>query len=143
MRGNVSSYALAVDGIADMIQGNLMPRPSAILSSIVSVTFIGRGRLPRAWLRNTFRVRRDVVRAALVWLKTHNPKYYGGIVIDADRLNNLPEDDIPVEIESIVRQNEELGVVDHENGGYVPEEQPEDGAYQFSMEVLLLMILPL
>lgn len=56
MRGNMSSYKLSADGIASMLEGHLMPRPPAILASVISVTFIGLRELPKNWLRTTFRV---------------------------------------------------------------------------------------
>jgi len=89
-----------------------MPRPAAVLSSVISVTFIGQGPLPIQRVRKLFRVRRQVVLEALVWLKDHNPKYYGDVIIDAERLSALPEDDVPLEISSIVRQSTDLGIVD-------------------------------
>jgi hypothetical protein len=123
MRGTVSTFEVDVPGIASMIKGNLMPRPPAILASVIIVTFIAVGEFPKRWLRSTFRVRRSVVADALRWLKANNPKYYGDIVIDDDRLATLPEDDVPDEILSIVRQTEDVGLVDQEESGYVPDDE--------------------
>ena len=120
MRGTVSTYELDIEGIASMVQGNLMPRPVSILSSVISVTFIGRGKLTVRNLRNLFWVRREAVLEALVWLKVNDPKYYGHINIDADRLCQLPEDDIPIEITTIVRQSTDEGLILQESAGYVP-----------------------
>ncbi|KAK6992015.1 hypothetical protein R3P38DRAFT_2571602 [Favolaschia claudopus] len=61
MRGTVSTYDLDSDGIASMLAGDLMPRPPAVLASVISVTYIGLGELPKNWLRSTFRVRRKAV----------------------------------------------------------------------------------
>ncbi|KAK6992004.1 hypothetical protein R3P38DRAFT_3437864 [Favolaschia claudopus] len=108
MRGTVSTYDLDSDGIASMLAGDLMPRPPAVLSSVISVTYIGLGELPKNWLRSTFRVRR----------KANNPKYYGDIRIDMGRVASLPEDDVPLEITSIVRQSTDTGIVDQESDGY-------------------------
>jgi len=119
MRGNVSSYDLNVDAVASMLEGKLMPRPLVILSSLISVTYIGIGKLPKNWLRSTFRVRREAVAAALTWLKANNPKYYGDITISATALNNLPDDDVPDEILSIIRQSDDIGILDQEGAGYV------------------------
>jgi len=44
MRGTVSTYKLDTDAIASMVQGNLMPRFTAMLSEIISITFIGTGK---------------------------------------------------------------------------------------------------
>jgi hypothetical protein len=125
MRGNVSSYDLPVDGIASMLDGRLMPRSPTILASLISVTFIGLGELPRQWMKTTFRVRRQVVFEALRWLKQNNPKYYGNIKISSARIEELPEDDIPQEIIGIVRQSTDLGIVDQESDGYVPDDDGE------------------
>ena len=54
MRGTVSTYDLDMEGAASMIQGNLLPRSMTILPSIISVTFISRGELPKRWLQSTF-----------------------------------------------------------------------------------------
>lgn len=127
LRGNVTTYELDVEGVAAMIQGRLMPRPVSVLSSVISITFIGRGTLPRHCLRSVFRVRRFSVSEALRWLKEHNPKYYGDIDINSDRLRLLPDDDIPEEILSVVRQSSDVDVVDQEGAGYIP---LEDGNFK-------------
>ncbi|KAK6974457.1 hypothetical protein R3P38DRAFT_3239546 [Favolaschia claudopus] len=118
MKGTVSTYDLDSDGIASMLAGDLMPRPPAVLASVISVTYIGLGELPKNWLRSTFRVRRKAVFDALRWLKENNPKYYGDIRIDMTRVAALPEDDVPLEITSIVRQSTDTGIVDQESDGY-------------------------
>ncbi|GJE99317.1 hypothetical protein PsYK624_155710 [Phanerochaete sordida] len=126
MRGNVSTYALDQAGVASMVEGRLMPRPINILSSIIAITFIGRGKLPKRCLRSSFRVRRDAVRRALLWLKANNPKYYGDIAIDEARLEALPEDDVPEEITALVRQSTDISVVDEESAGYVPDDAADE-----------------
>ena len=117
MRGNVSTYALDSTAIADMLVGRLMPRPPSILASVIAVTFIGRGKLSRHRLRSLFRVRRHLVLRALQWLNAHNP-YYKDIDIDFEALNSLPEDDVPEDILGIVRQSEDVDVVEQERAGY-------------------------
>ncbi|EMD31577.1 hypothetical protein CERSUDRAFT_78030 [Gelatoporia subvermispora B] len=126
MRGNVSTYELDIEGISSMVQGHLMPWPPAILASVISVTFIGLGELPRRWLRSTFRVQCRVIYDALCWLKTNNPKYYGNIEIDNTRIQDLPEDDVPVEIWNTVRQSTDTGMVLQESDGYIPADQGPD-----------------
>ncbi|KAJ7130993.1 hypothetical protein C8R44DRAFT_839124 [Mycena epipterygia] len=116
MRGTVSTYDLDSEGISKMVAGDLMPRPPEVLASVISVTYVGLGELPKNWLRNTFRVRRDVVRPNI-------PKYYGHITIDAARIHALPEDDVPVEITSIIRQSSDTGIIDQESDGYVPQHE--------------------
>lgn len=125
MRGNISTYRLNTDAVADMVKGKLMPRPPAILASLISVNFIAVGEVPKAWLHPTFRVRRAVLLRALQWLKQNNPKYYGDIEISEERLNELPEDDVPEEINAIVRQTEDTGILEEETDGYVPRDENE------------------
>ena len=122
MSGTVSTFELDLAGITSMIEGNLMPRPLPLLASVLSVTFIGLGRLPKHWLRQLFRVRRQKVFQALQWLKENNPKYYGDIDINPDRLRALPIDDIPVEILGIIRQSKDVDIIQQESAGYVPTE---------------------
>jgi hypothetical protein len=102
-----------------------MPQPPAILASVVSVTFVGLGELPRQWLRTTFCVWRQVVAGALCWLKENNPKYYGDIEISDARIVDLPDDDVPEEILGIVHQLDDTGIVDQESDGYIPMDKEE------------------
>ncbi|KAI5985260.1 hypothetical protein EDD15DRAFT_2176074 [Pisolithus albus] len=112
MRGNVTSYELDMEGISSMIEGKLMPRPPVILASLIAVSFIGVGDLPKHWIRSMFRVRRQAVCNALLWLKRNNPKYYGNIEISDERLQTLPQDDVPTEISGVIRQSEDVGVTE-------------------------------
>jgi len=125
MRGNVSTYDLNSEAIASMVQGNLMPRPPAILASLISVTFIALGEVPKKWVHSTFRVRRQVVLEALCWLKVNNTKYYRDIEISPTRIQTLPDDDVPEEITAIIRQSEDVGVLEEENDSYVPQDDNE------------------
>ncbi|THG93643.1 hypothetical protein EW026_g7647 [Hermanssonia centrifuga] len=122
MRGNVSTFEQDIEGIAHMVDGRLMPRRMEILSSIITVTYIGKGTLAKHSLHSTFRVRRGAIRAALHWLKVNNTRYYGHIQIDEETLRTIPEDDVPDEIVNVIRQNMDGGLVDEENGGYVPDD---------------------
>jgi hypothetical protein len=125
MRGTVSMYEMNIDSISSMLQGDLMPRPLEILSSIIVITFIGRGKLSLSRLRTLFQVRRRAVTDTLYWLKEHNPKYYGNIVIDHERLSRLPEDAIPVEISSTVRYSNDEALIDQESSPYVSQDDTE------------------
>ena len=109
-----------VAGVSGMTQGNLMPRLPSILPLVISVTFIGRGQVPKQKLRSIFHVRRRFIFEALCWLKYNNPKYYGDIIIDGSRIQSLPDDDVPDEILGIMRQNMDEGLVEQESAGYVP-----------------------
>ncbi|KAG8771619.1 hypothetical protein FRC12_003491 [Ceratobasidium sp. 428] len=122
LRGNVVSFELNSAAIADMLSGNLMPQKPDILASTLSVTFVGRGQIRDPSTLNMLRVRRDAIFDALTWLKTHNQKYYGDIVIDQDRLNALPPDSgVPDAIKAGIRHETNELMVNDEYRGYVPE----------------------
>ena len=123
MRGNVSTYELNAGAVAAMVEGKLMPRPPSVLSSLIAITYIGIGHVPKNWIHSTFRVRRYHVSRALNWLKANNPKYYGDIVISQQQLDQLPEDDVPDEILGVIRQSNDTGLVDQESAGYVRTEE--------------------
>jgi hypothetical protein len=115
-------FKVDLPGIAAMLHGDLMPRPPILLASIIAVTFIGKGALPQKALRHLFPVCRRVLFEALLWFKENNGKYFGHINIDLQRLEMLPEDDVPIELLSIVQQSSDEGIILEENTGYVPEE---------------------
>ncbi|KAF9778455.1 hypothetical protein BJ322DRAFT_1114276 [Thelephora terrestris] len=126
MRGNVSTYELNVHAMTKMVEGTLMPRPLSVLSSLIAITYIGAGQIPKKWLHSTFRVRRHHVSRALVWLKENNPKYYSDIVIGDRELDQLLEDDVPDEVLGVIRQSTDEGLVDQESSGYVRTEDIGD-----------------
>ena len=137
MRGNVSTYELNVDAMAEMVEGKLMPRPPAVLSSLIAITYIGAGRIPKDWIHSTFRVRRYHVSRALDWLKAHNPKYYGNAIISQRHLDKLPEDDVPDEILGAIRRLEKPAAMDKESLGYT---QTDDiglfsGSYDHTLDL--------
>ncbi|KAJ3819150.1 hypothetical protein F5880DRAFT_1490164, partial [Lentinula raphanica] len=122
MKGTVSTYAQDVAGVSSMLEGNLMPRPPSILATLITIAFIGKGKLPRNYLRSTFRVRRFVVHDALQWMKSSENHHYETINISSESLSMLPEDDIPFEIECLIRQSEDEAAVRQEEAGYVVSE---------------------
>lgn len=119
MTGNVSTYAMNTNEIAQMLEGNKMPRPTSVLASLIAVTFIGQGTLPKRWIKSTFRVRRLTVYRALCWLKK-NHSSYGNIELDPHRISLLPEDDVPIEITAACRQETDTSLVERESDSYVP-----------------------
>ncbi len=125
MRGTVSTYELDTQGIANMADGDLLPRPVSVLASVISVTFVGVGSLPKRWLRSTFRVRRDIVRCALRQLQQEH-RHYRHITVSQERLAALPEDDVPEELLSVVRQCTDAGASIQEGAGYAARYEDED-----------------
>jgi len=122
MMGNVSLHNMNTDAVIMMVEGQLLPHPAVSLASVIAVTYVGTKKLPKAWLKSTFRVRRRIVYEALMWLKCHN-EIYKDIVISDGHLSGLPEDDIPMEILSIIRHETDVGLVQKESAGYVPRDE--------------------
>lgn len=75
-------------------------------------------------MKKTFCVRRDVVYDALVWLKSHNP-IYGDIKIDESRLKELPEDDVPEKLLTVIRQEKDDEITEKEMESYLLAEVEE------------------
>ena len=132
LRGSVTTYALDQTAIVDMLRGNLMPRRPQILASVISLLYIGKGKLPLRMLRNLFRVRRHVVLQALHWLQINNTKYYGQIQLDHDALRSLPEDDVPDAIINIIRHSHDVDAVERERAGHTQHDDGGEKAIIFS-----------
>ena len=109
-----------------MLKGSLMPHKPAVLASVLSVTFLGKGQPMETWWYSTFKVQHYCVQAVLCWLIANNAKYYGDIQINEEHMKLLPEDDIPNKIMSIIYHSEDDTVILAENDNYVPEEWDED-----------------
>lgn len=120
MRGNVSTYRLHREDIANLVTGRTMPPLPAILSATIGVTFVGAKNLPLRILPDMFRVRRRRVRDALVWLKANNPLHHD-IDISEERLELLPRNSVPEEILVTTRYEENRTMLDIERAGYMPE----------------------
>jgi hypothetical protein len=54
MVSNIMSYDMDTTEIIAMLEGCKMPRPTHILASVIAVTFVGRGHIPKNWLKSTF-----------------------------------------------------------------------------------------
>ncbi|EKM60353.1 uncharacterized protein PHACADRAFT_23724 [Phanerochaete carnosa HHB-10118-sp] len=93
--GNVTTFDLNLNCVADMIEGCLMPQHPQVLLQVVSITYVDVKGLSKRWQQATFRVCRHHVGEALRWLKENNPRYYGDVDIQRAQLDQLPEDDEP------------------------------------------------
>ncbi|KAG8700858.1 hypothetical protein FRC09_005711 [Ceratobasidium sp. 395] len=121
LRGNVTTYHTNAEDVVRMLEGQLMPRKTSILPSLIAITFIGRGSFDKEKIKPLFRVRRDLLYEALLELK-EVMKHPGYVNLDIDRktLDSLPTDDVPDEIYAVVRQDTDEGIVARESAGYVP-----------------------
>lgn len=120
MSGNVTVYPIELKDIVGMLEGNLLPRRPELLASVIAICFVGLGRLPKRWLKGTFRVRRGVVHTALRWLKQNNP-LYRDMEISEERLLLLPENSVPRELLATVRTERSATTARREREGYVPD----------------------
>ncbi|KIO04742.1 hypothetical protein M404DRAFT_52669, partial [Pisolithus tinctorius Marx 270] len=118
MAGNVTLYEINVPAVVDMLEGRLIPQTVETLSSILAITLVGTKQLPTDWLTRTFRVRQDAVLEALKWLQANNENYSDVTVSDA-RVNKLPEDGIPAEIEAMIHYQDSEEAAVREREGYV------------------------
>jgi hypothetical protein len=125
VRGNVSTYRLNTDDIADMKNPKVMPPTSRILAAVIGITIIGPQGLPEKSMTGFLKIRRARVRAALVWLKNHNP-LYSVIEISEEILNEYPENGIPQEILSIVKYSDDVEQLEKERAGYVVEDDDNE-----------------
>ena len=126
VRGNVSTYKLCTDDIADIVGTSQLPPPARILASVIGVTIIGPRNLPERTMTGILRVRRARVEAALKWLQRNNP-IYSHIHITSSHLAQLPEDGIPIEILGTAKYSDDAASVEKESAGYVPnEDEGED-----------------
>ncbi|KAF7301990.1 ATP-dependent DNA helicase [Mycena indigotica] len=126
LRGNVSTFKLPTSEIAEMVAGNLVPQPSMLLAATIGVTFVGAGSTALGCMPGLFRVRRQRVFEALMWLKENNP-LYSEVIISQERLKQLPENGVPEEIMQSVRYSGDVDAVGREHAGYVPMEEEEEG----------------
>ncbi|KAF9504480.1 hypothetical protein BS47DRAFT_1308086 [Hydnum rufescens UP504] len=79
---NVTSFPMNPSDIGDMLHGNMMPQPTLVLPSLITVTFVGLGALLKSWLKSTFRVWCHTILLALQWLLLHNPYFVAYCVDD-------------------------------------------------------------
>ena len=125
MAGNATLFELNTQEVVEMLNGQRMPSPVRTLASVIAITFVSKRKLPMDWLKKTFRVRREAVHDALLWLKNNNP-IYADINIDQCRLAELPEDDVPEELLAVVRQEEDEDLADKERESYLVEDDVEN-----------------
>lgn len=118
MAGNASLFELNTQEVVEMLRGQKMPSPVASLASVIAITFIGSKQLPMDWMKKTFRVRRSKVYEALTWLQGNNP-LYADIHVDRRRLEELPDDDVPNELLSVVRVGDDEELVEKEWESYL------------------------
>ena len=137
LRGNVSTYRLSTDQIAELTSTDVMPPSPTILAATIGVTFVGPKNVPKKTMPGFLRVNRMRVRMALEWLKEHNP-LYSNITISSDKLNALPVNGVPDEIMSLVKYSDDTRLLAEETDGYVPSDYPESDGKSLTCLALFL-----
>ena len=122
LKGNVSTYQLDQGQISSMIDGTVMPQQARLLAATIGITFVGPKNLPDRSLPDIFKVRRARVHRALEWLKENNP-LFSNIVISASRLAELPENDVPYELQATAKHSTDVDRLHAEHEGYVPSQE--------------------
>ncbi|KDQ13896.1 hypothetical protein BOTBODRAFT_55879 [Botryobasidium botryosum FD-172 SS1] len=119
LKGNIIIYPQKPDNVA-----NILPPPIDEIISHMCVIFVGNTKPTKEWLKEKAKplvVRREKVRAALSWLKIHNP-LYKDITINHEVLNTLEDNGIlPFEIEHQLPQ----GSGDETTASYDPNSDSE------------------
>lgn len=120
LKGNVTTFPLDVNALADFVVGKSLPAHPKILAATIGITFVGMHNAPEHALRGLFRVSRARVEAALLWLKANNT-LYTHLEMNTTHLEALPEDEVPIELLQTVRLSTSETVLEEEHGGYVPD----------------------
>lgn len=126
IKGNVSTYRLNTEDIADLVDPVTMPPEPPLLSAMIGVTIVGPQNLPEKTMPGFLRVKRSRIREGLRWLKKNNP-LWGNIVISEERLALYPnEEAVPEEIMIIVKYSNDVEGVDAERAGYVVDDDDDN-----------------
>ncbi|KAJ3850146.1 hypothetical protein EV368DRAFT_75311 [Lentinula lateritia] len=100
LKGNIIIFPQNISSVT-----KILPPSLDELSEPICVIFIGSSRPSDDWLREQAKplsIRPGKVKAALMWLKSHN-KWYRDIVINEDLLDSFPDiSSLPVHIEHVV-----------------------------------------
>jgi len=86
---------------------SILPRTPADINGMLSVVFVGAGKLESKSLKNLFKIRKNKVWDFLLWLKDHN-SLYAMIPLDLHALSLYPDDGLLPGIEDRVIQDREI-----------------------------------
>ena len=103
-----------------MVGDNIMPPPTKIYASTIGVTIVGPKNVPERTMPGFLCVHRQRIGDALTWLKANKP-FYANINISEDRLGQVEEDGIPLEIMGTICHLDDVEKVECERAGYVPD----------------------
>lgn len=100
--GNTCAHEMNVISTA-----SILPCTPTDINGMLSVVFLGAGKINAQSLQNMFRVRKKKIEDFLIWLKDYN-HLYTHIPIDKDILDMYPEDDSLPGIENHIVENNEI-----------------------------------
>ena len=101
LHGNTCAHEMNVISTA-----SVLPRTPSDINGMLSVVFVGAGKLNAESLHKMFRVRKKKVQEFLCWLKHHN-HLYTNVPLDSDIINLYPEDGTLPGIENHIIQDDE------------------------------------
>ena len=87
LHGNTCAHEMNVISTA-----SVLPRTPSDINDMLSVVFIGPGKLQQKHLKNLFCIRKQKVWSFLLWLHDYN-FLYSNIVLNPDILSQYPDDD--------------------------------------------------
>jgi hypothetical protein len=125
IRGTCSTYRQNIPEVVRMLEDKLLPLPSTIFSSTLSIAFIGKQKISRESIRSLFNVSRKRVYSSLLWLKRHND-LYADIEISGETLSQLPENDVPREILGLMRYSDDDSILTSEDTSYTDQADGDD-----------------
>ena len=126
MRGNVSTYHLNVEDIANLVDPIVMPPSPAVLAATIGITIISPHNLPEQTMPGFLHVKQSWIKDALRWLKNNNP-LWGNITISNEQLELYSDEDCVQEtIKVIMKYLDKIEAVDREHAGYVIDDDDEE-----------------
>lgn len=126
MRGNVSTYCLNVEDIANLVNPMVMPPSPVLLAATIGITIVSPHNLPKRTMPGFLHIKQAQIRDALKWLKNNNPLWANIIISDDMLVLHSEEDCVPEEIKVMTKYSDNLEDVDRERSGYVVDDDDDD-----------------
>lgn len=124
MKGHIIVYPQRPSAVSQ-----ILPPSMEEMTTPICVVFVGSSPPTEEWLRNKAKpliVRKEKVRAALIWLKKHN-QFYKNIEINHTMLDGMPQEQVlPVRIEHVLPDEETNGLTSrYDSGPSAPHQEDE------------------
>ena len=126
MRGNVSTYCLNAEDVANVVDPIMRPPSPTILATTIDITIIRPQNHPECTMPGFLHVKWSRIKDALRWLKNNNP-LWENITISDDQLDLYSDEDcIPETIKVTMTYSDQIAVVDRERAEYVTDDEDEE-----------------